>query len=83
MYRYCHQSLSPVINGFFVLFAILIFATELKERSFAVGAVLALFVFVAMWLAQHSAMLIPNRAFGSTNARSQFISTLTERLRTG
>jgi phosphotransferase system glucose/maltose/N-acetylglucosamine-specific IIC component len=144
MYSYSHQFLSPVINGFFVLFAIFIFATELKERSFAVSAALALFVFIAMWLAQllflavvlltrrsdstltdhvlelqddgiydttqfhqlrvfwngiqrvvsrpglvaiyvaqHSAMLIPNRAFGSPNAQSQFIAMLTERLRTG
>jgi hypothetical protein len=141
VYNYCHQFLSPVANGFFVIAAILIFANELKDRSFVVSAIVALVFFVAMWfvqllflaillltrrsdsvltdhvlelqddglydttqfhqsrvfwkgiqrvvsrpglvaiyIAQHSAMLIPNRAFASANARNQFLETLKERL---
>jgi hypothetical protein len=37
---------------------------------------------VAIYIAQHSAMLIPNRAFASANARVQFLATLKKHLAT-
>ena len=35
---------------------------------------------IAIYVAQHSAMLIPNRAFASVNARHQFLAAIKERL---
>jgi phosphotransferase system glucose/maltose/N-acetylglucosamine-specific IIC component len=140
-YNTCHQFRSPVINGLFVILAILISISESKEREFILSAIVALVFYCIMWLAQflflavllltrrsdsaltdhvlelqddglydttqfhqsrifwkgmqrvvtfpgliaiyiaqHSAILIPNRAFASVGAKNQFLAEIKERL---
>jgi hypothetical protein len=140
IYNSCHQFLSPIINGFFLIIPILVFFSELRERSLVVSVLVALAIYLLIWLlqllflaillltrksdsvltehvlevheegiydttkfhesrvfwpgiqrvvsrpgliaiyvAQHSAMLIPNRAFASREMRNQFLVTLNQR----
>ena len=141
IYNSCHQFLSPIINGFFLILAILIFVSEYREHP-VVGSLLVAMVFyilmwfaqllftavllltrksdsvltdhvleihddglydttefhqsrvfwkgiqrvasrpglIAIYVAQYSAMLIPNRAFATTDARDQFLATVKERI---
>ena len=47
-----HQFLSPITNGFFVLFAALVFATVRGRHDILVRFITALMLYLCMWIAQ-------------------------------
>jgi hypothetical protein len=51
IFQAVHQFLSPVVQGFCVFLAVLVFQSEARLGTFA-AAVLALSVYVALWLGQ-------------------------------
>jgi len=142
LFNLVHQFMNPVLNGFLILIALLIFISEVQERSAIVGLVVAFFIYCIMWtatalvlaltlisrrsdgvltnhilevrddalfeatqfnesrffwpgvlrvvsrpgfvaiyIAQHLAHIVPARAFRSREERSRFVSLIKERIR--
>jgi hypothetical protein len=46
------QFLSPVANGFYIILAMLIFASELRKQPVVLSITVAIVIYVIMWIAQ-------------------------------
>jgi hypothetical protein len=47
-----HQFLSPVANGFYIILAMLIFASELRKQPVILSITVAIVIYIIMWIAQ-------------------------------
>jgi hypothetical protein len=47
-----HQFLSPVANGFYIILAMLILASELRKQPVILSITVAIMICIIMWIAQ-------------------------------